>query len=314
LKHWTPAAKVLASRMKNVALWFSFAATVWCANDLMAAAFNIPTPATLSLKATQGGMRVTYRGATNFQYLVQTSSNLQNWSLLSSNVATNPAVSFLDSQTNRQARFYKAASLRTPLLYRGTNFGGELGGFVLLARTNNSTVFMGVNLTQSSAHNKRGEYTTALTVDSNNVICGTYILGAPGCLQITPSNTLSGKFTNGLQLTGTTSGTLRPNTGPYNGYAGIYSGTVQGHDGPAVLLLCPDGLLAFLRTDGNKDDGTVSVMGNNDTVDAYLNGASAVYFHVTGSFQRLNRTFSLIIHEQDGSISTVAMNMTESLF
>src|SRR5688572_27913287 len=149
--------------MKFIAQWLWFgAASLWCVNELSAATFNIPTPATLSLKATQGGMRVTYRGATNFQYLLQTSSNLQSWSLFSSNIATSPSLSFLDSQTNRPARFYKASTLPTPFVYQGTNSGSENGAFLLLVRTNNSTVFMGVNLTQTPLHNKRGEYTTAL--------------------------------------------------------------------------------------------------------------------------------------------------------
>lgn len=301
--------------MKFIAqsVWFG-TASLWCVNALTAATFNIPTPATLSLKATQGGMRVTYRGATNFQYLLQTSSNLQSWSLLSSNVATSTNVTFLDSQTNRPARFYKATSLPTPFVYKGTNFGSENGAFILLVRTNNSTVFMGVNFTQSPQHNKRGEYTTALTVESNNVTCGSYILGTTGCLSFTASNTISGRFTNGLQ-TGTVTGTQRANVGAYSGYAGIYSGTVSSpHDGPALLLLGADGSIAFFRTDGNNDDGAVSAMNpQGDIVDAYLNGASAIYFHMTGTFQRANRTFNLIIHENDGSISSLTMTLSEPI-
>src|SRR5258705_4969753 len=134
--------------MKRFAQWLWFgAASLWCVNALTAATFNIPTPATLSLKATQGGMRVTYRGATNFQYLLQTSSNLQSWSLLSSNVATSTNMTFLDSQTNRPARFYKATSLPTPFVYKGTNFGSENGASILLVRAKYETVVMGVTLT-----------------------------------------------------------------------------------------------------------------------------------------------------------------------
>ncbi len=282
------------------------------ATPLSAATFNVPTPATLSLKATQGGMRVTYRGATNFPYLLQTSSNLQSWSLLSSNIATSTNVTFLDAQTNRPARFYKATTLPTPFFYRGTNFGGENGAFLLLVRTNRSTVFMGVNLTMG---HKRGEYTTALAVDTNGLTCGPYILGTVGCLQLTSSNTIAGRLTNTVNLqTSTVTGTQRANVGNYSGYAGIYSGNVSGHDGPALLLLCPDGSLAFYRIDGNNEDGAVSTMNPQfDTVDTYLNGASAVYFHVTGTFQRANRTFNLIIHENDGSISNLSMTLVESI-
>jgi hypothetical protein len=297
--------------MKLIAQWLWFgAASLWCVNALTAATFNIPTPATLSLKATQGGMRVTYRGATNFQYLLQTSSNLQSWSLLSSNIATSTNVAFLDSQTNRPARFYKATSLPTPFLYQGTNFGSENGAFILLVRTNNSTVFMGVNLTLG---HKRGEYTTALTVDNSNMTCGTFILGAPGCLSLTSSN-ISGKFTNTQShIAGTVTGKQKANVGAYNGLAGIYGGTVsQPHDGPALLLLCPDGSMAFYRGDGNRIDGAVDVMTPQGNVDAYLSGS--VIMHVTGSFDTINRVFSLIIHETDGLISTLTMTMSEPLF
>ena len=300
--------------MKLIAQWLWFgAASLWCVNALSAATFNIPTPATLSLKATQGGMRVTYRGATNFPYLLQTSSNLQSWSLLSSNIATSTNVTFLDSQTNRPAHFYKATTWPAPFFYRGTNFGAENGAFVLMVRTNGATVFMGVNVTTT---HKRGEYTTALVVNTNGATCGTFILGTQGCLQLT-SSTITGRLTNTVNLlqTSTVTGTQRANAGNYSGYAGIYSGTVSGHDGPALLLLCPDGSLAFYRSDGNKDDGAVSAMNpQGDLVDAYLNGASAVYFHVTGTFQRATRSFNLIIHENDGTISSVTLNLSEAVF
>lgn len=301
--------------MKSIALWLWFGiATLWCVNDLSAAAFNIPTPSTLSLRATQGGMRVTYRGATNFPYVVHTSSNLQSWSVFTNNVALTTNLTFLDPVTNRPARFYKASSLPTPFFYRGTNFGTENGAFLLLVRTNNSTVFMGVNVTTG---HKRGEYTPALTVNSNGVTCGTYIVGTTGCLTLTPSNTVSGRFTNSVNLlqTGTVTGTQRANVGAYSGYAGIYAGTVSTpHDGPAFLLLAPDGSIAFFRIDGNNEDGAVSTMNpQGDLVDAYLNGASAVYFHITGSFQRGTRTFNLVIHENDGTISTVSMTLSEPL-
>jgi hypothetical protein len=295
--------------MKLIAQWLWFgAASLWCANALSAAAFNIPTPATLSLRATQGGMRITYRGATNFPYSVHTSSNLQSWSVFTNSVALTTNLIFFDPVTNRPARFYKASSFQSPFFYRGTNSGAENGAFILLVRTNNSTVFMGVNLTTG---HKRGEYTTALTVDTNGLTCGTYILGAPGCLSLTLSNTITGKFTNAsTSATGTVTGTQRANVGPYNGYAGIYSGNVSGHDGPALLLLCPDGSMAIYRTDGNRNDGAVSMMNpQGDIVDAYLNGS--VILHVTGTFQRATRTFNLIIHETDGTVSSLSMALSE---
>ena len=298
--------------MKSIALWLWFStATWWCVDDLRGATFNSPTPSTLSLKATQGGMRVTYRGATNFPYVIHTSSNLQSWSVFTNNVALTTNVTFLDPATNRPARFYKASSLATPFVYQATNFGSENGAFLLLVRTNNSTVFMGVNLTMGR---KRGEYTTALTVDSNGVACGTYIVGAPGCLQLTSSNTITGRFTNSAsQIAGTVTGRQRANVGAYSGFAGIYSGTVSSpHDGPALLLLAPDGAMSFYRMDGNKIDGAVDAMGQGDTVDAYLSGSAIM--HLMGSFNRGTGTFNLILHETDGYVSTLSMTMSEPLF
>ena len=53
-------------------------------NALPAATFNLPPPASLSIKPEASGARITYRGATNFQFLVEVSSDLLGWSLLAS--------------------------------------------------------------------------------------------------------------------------------------------------------------------------------------------------------------------------------------
>ena len=282
---------------------------------LSAATFNVPKPASLSATSTAGGMRLTYRGATNFQYQILVSSNLQSWTILSSNVAVSQALTNLDTQaTNKPMRFYKAASLRTPFFYQGTYSGtasGGSGGYILFARTNGSLTFLGVSPGNGF---KRGEYANSLVVGSNDLTCGTYVSGAPGCLQFA-SNTLTGKFTN-APFTGTLTGIQKANLGLFNGAAGRYTGPVtDGHTGSATLLLCPDGAFAFYRTDNDtgKNDGGVSSMNTDRTVDVYLSGSTAL--HLTGSFNTQTRTFSLLIHEEAGApLSLITMTLAEPLF
>jgi len=288
-----------------------FLAAAW----LRAATFNVPAPASLSLTSAPGGMRVVYKGATNFKYQVQVSSNLTAWSLLASNVATEPTTVIIDApSTNRPMRFYKANSLVTPFFYQGTFSGSESGSFILLARTNNTTVFMGVNTT--AAH-RRGEYATSVVVAGDNSACGTFIVGAPGCCQFTASSSITGSFTNGASAPGTLAGVQKPNLGIYSGYAGLYSGPVSlsAHTGTARILLCPDGSLAFFRNDTLlvRNDGGVGVLPVDGTVDVDLNGSIA-YPHVLGSFSRPNRRFNLTIHEADNTTSIATLNFTEPVF
>jgi hypothetical protein len=296
--------------MKSFGPWLVLG-TLSCV--LPAATFNVPAPASLSLTSAPGGMRIIYRGATNFLYSIHATSNLVNWATLSSGVATNRVMTFTDSQsTNRPARFYRAVSMPTPLMYQGTFSGSETGAFVLLARTNNTTVFMGVNLTP--AH-RRGEYIDSMVAQDDGSACGAFIAGAPGCLLLTLSNSISGKFTNSSQATGTVSGIQRANVGSYSGLGGIYSGTVSApHSGNAKILLSPDGSFAFYRQDSatGKNSGAVSFLPPNGIVDAYLDGS--VVLHVQGSYNRVNRRFSLTIHELDGLISTVTLNLSEPMF
>ena len=47
-------------------------------------------------------------------------------------------------------------------------------------------------------------------------------------------------------------------------------------------------------------------------LDAYLNGS--LILHVTGTFQRGTASFNLIIHENDGFISSLTMTRIEPLF
>jgi len=255
-------------------------------------------------------MKITYRGATNFQFLLQSCSNLPNWSLLASNVATNQTMTFIDSPlTNSPRRFYRAVSLPTPFLYQGTFSGIDLGSFILFARTNGAVTFAGLNTTSH-----RGEYAT-LTVASNSVGCGTFIAGVPGCLALN-SNAVSGSFTNTTShQTGTVTGLQKSNTGLFNGAAGLYAGTISDvHSGVAKILLCPDGSLAFYRTDSytGKNDGAITSMTSMNLVDSYLNGSTLV--HMTGSFDRPSRTFSLVIQEADEFVTTFSLALSESLF
>lgn len=297
--------------MKSLRLWLLLSAEASLCIAAVAATFDVPPPAFLSATSTSGGMKISYRGATNFQFLIQSSSNLINWSLLASNVATNQVITFVDAQaTNQPARFYKALSLTTPFFYQGTFSSVEQGAFILFARTNRTATFLGVNTLR-----RRGEYLNALMVGTDNVGCGNFILNEPGCLLLTSSNTLSGAFTNAQHQTGTITGVQKANTGIFNGAAGFYTGTVSSpHSGNAQLLLCPDGSFALYRTDSytGKNDGTVSSMNSSGIVDAYFNGSTLV--HVLGSFDRSSRTFGLTIHEADELPSLLMMTLSQPLF
>ena len=283
-----------------------------------AAMFNISSPASLSISQAPGGVRLTQRGPTNFQYLIQATTNWQNWSLVASNVTTSPTLNVIDPTTNRTMRFYRTATLPTPFFYGGSVFnsaGQAKGAFILMARTNNTAAFMGLGFNTVTGA-KRGDYADGLMVGSNNAACGTYILGAPGCLQLNTSNTVTGRFTNSSsQQTGSVSGGQKANVGIFAGAAGLYTGAVtDGHTGTARMLLCPDGSFAFYRTDSytGKKDGNVSSMTSAGVVDVYLSGSTVL--HLTGSFSHPDRLFTLIIHEEDGLISFVNLTLTEPFF
>jgi len=288
--------------------WLSLAGT------MSSASYNVPAPASLSVTSSVGGASITYRGATNFQFLIQVSSNWVTWSMLSSNLTTNQVMTIVDAKaTNQPARFYKAVSLVTPFLYQGTFSGSEQGKFLLFARTNNQATFIGIN---TLATHPRGEFANALDVAEDGNSCGTYLAGAPGCLLLTASNTISGKFTNATShVAGTLTGTQKANSGIFNGAAGLYSGTVPApHSGSAKLLLCPDGTAAFYRTDSpnGRNDGQVWLMPSSGIVDVYL--SSSTKMHLLGQFTRATRTFSLIIHELDDVPSQVNLTLSVPLF
>ncbi len=299
--------------MTIIKTWLFIGAGLTLATGLSAATFNVPPPASLSLTSAPGGMRVVYQGATNFKYQVQVSSNLNTWSQLASNVAVNRATAIVDVQsTNRPMRFYKASSQVTPFFYKGTFSGAESGSFILLARTNNTTVFLGNN-----PGRLRGEYSTNLVVGGDDSAGGTFLVNAPGCLQFTASNTITGRFTNSASATGTLAGGQRANVGSFSGYAGIYTGTVSApHTGPARILLCPDGSFAFYRTDpnfGTKDGGLGTLPpAGPATLDVYLSGSGIM--HVAGSLNKVTKVFNLTVHELDNLISIATLTFTEPVF
>jgi hypothetical protein len=151
--------------MRNAATWarLSLAALVLGMPDtLPAATYNVPNPASLSLTSMVGGARMTYRGATNFRFLVQSSTDWTSWSLVASNVATNRTMAVRDNSAGSfPERYYRAVTLKTSLFYQGTFSGGEAGNFVLFARTNNQVTFLGVNTTRARAeflHSADGQH------------------------------------------------------------------------------------------------------------------------------------------------------------
>jgi hypothetical protein len=293
---------------------FLCAATCLAAvNVLHGATFNVPPPAALSIALGASGAKITYRGATNFQFLLEVSSDLTGWSLLASNVATNAVMTFLDAPAmDQRARYYQAVSLKTPFLYQGTFSGGQRGGFLLLARTNNRATFFAVNTTSATW---RGEYTNGLALAEDGAACGSYLASAPGCLSLTPTNTILGRFTNSAQVVGTLTGVQKANSGVFSGAAGLYSGPILGsYPGSAKVLLCPDGTLAFYRSGSSSPplEGQVSSMKIDGIVDFYLQ--TGLYPHITGQFAAAARTFSLTIHEKGGLVSTVNLTLNEPLF
>jgi hypothetical protein len=300
--------------MRNAATWarLSLAALVLGMPDtLPAATYNVPNPASLSLTSMVGGARLTYRGATNFRFLVQSSTDWTSWSLVASNVATNRTMAVRDNSAGSfPERYYRAVTLKTSLFYQGTFSGGEAGNFVLFARTNNQVTFLGVNTTRA-----RAEFLTPLTVNTNGTGCGTYIAGAPGCVSLTATSTVSGRFTNAASQAGTLTGGQKANYGIFSQYAGYYTGTFSGFcPGTARALFCPDGTLAIYFVDSNtqRTDGQVAVILANNLLDFYLVSGAG---HVLGTFAPSTRTFSGTIHENPGcSPLTFSLTRSEPLF
>jgi len=70
---------------------------------------GITTPLTLSLTLTNSAPLLQLTGASNYNYLVQTSTNLVDWTPTALLVNTNGTAQFMDfAVTNSSARFYRA--------------------------------------------------------------------------------------------------------------------------------------------------------------------------------------------------------------
>jgi hypothetical protein len=70
---------------------------------------GVTQPMTLGMSVTNGAPLLQLTAATNFTYLVQTSTNLVDWTPTALLLNTDGMVQFLDSAvTNSGARFYRA--------------------------------------------------------------------------------------------------------------------------------------------------------------------------------------------------------------
>src|SRR5439155_17078273 len=141
------------------------AAVLSLARVALSADFNLPSAPSLSLVRGSNTTTVTYRGQTNFQFILYASSNSTSWSGLVTNLCTSPQMTF--SETNRPVRFYKAASLKTPLIYQCSFSGADSGSFMLFARTNDTLALVGYST--SGTH---GEFADPLPIGTNNLYAG----------------------------------------------------------------------------------------------------------------------------------------------
>lgn len=237
----------------------SAAAMLLLAMAAFAADFNLPSAPSVSLTRGSNTSTVTYRGQTNFQFILYASSNSTSWTGLVTNLCTSAQMTF--SETNRPIRFYKASSLKTPLIYQCSFSGADSGSFMLFARTNDTAALVGYRSSGTS-----GEFSDPLPIGANNRYAGNLLVGRTGILILT-SNNVSGSVSNGASRTGTIGGALKPNVGPFQASAGLYSGgysdacvgTLKGilaADGTFILFVSDtlggtDGGIAILSSTGS---------------------------------------------------------------
>src|SRR5690242_7421721 len=112
----TTTANRLFRRLLLPAVARACATVLLLASVAFAADLNLPSPPSISLAHGSNTTTVTYRGQTNFQFILYASSNSTAWAGLLTNFCTNPQMTF--SESNRPIRFYKASSLKTPLIYQ----------------------------------------------------------------------------------------------------------------------------------------------------------------------------------------------------
>jgi hypothetical protein len=236
--------------------------------------FNLPLAPSLSLTPGSNFTSITYRGQTNFQFTLYGSSNATTWSALTTNLCVSPQMTFLE--TNRPARFYKATSLKTPLIYQCNFAGTDNGAFALFARTNDTVSLIGYN---NSLH---GEFSDALPVGINNQFFGNLLAGRTGVLTFTPSR-VSGSVTNGATRTATINGILKSDVGPYQNVAGHYTGNLVAASCAAslhVIVIADGTIFLFVAFGATTDGGVAAITSNSFSVatprGAHYNGTISV--------------------------------------
>jgi hypothetical protein len=301
---------------RNITIWLAAVVLILAAGGaglVSAASFNEPgIPARLSLiRSNNGVVRLTYQGQTNFQYLLQASTNLSTWSNLSTNVMTNGLMTFVDNAaTNNSLRFYSATTLKTPMFYYGTNSGPEAGKFLLMIRTNNVGTLFAFNTARN-----RGERMTNMQFDSTGRYCGPLFANASGCLQVTTTN-LIGTYTNTANGTGSMSATNRNNFGAFRNVAGLYTANFTGAGvcpGTIQAMVSADGSMFFfvISTSGTYTDASVAqaMAGNGSFGDASPPPNS---IHITGTLSAITATISgSYIHACSDHAGAGAVSMTK---
>jgi hypothetical protein len=279
------------------------------AGGVLGADFNVPFQPRLSLTRGINNSTVTYRGQTNFQYIIYVSSNATTWSSLLTNVCTSSVMNHSD--TNRPIRFYKAAALKTPLLYQCTFSGIENGQFIIFVRTNDTAMLVGF------ISGVQGAFENSLLIGADNRVCGTIFANRTGCLLFS-SNSVSGSLSNGATRTATVSGLLKSNSGPFQTAAGVYSGTYSlSCDGTIKGILAPDGTLFFYTVNSFSaatDGGIVGVNGDGSFSLATTGGSYST--HYTGALRMPQRLMEGgYQHGCDGnSIGVFSTSILERLF
>jgi len=246
--------------------------------------FNLPIQPSLSLTHGVSNTTITYRGQTNYQYILYGSTNSTTWVVVVSNLCTNPQMN--SSDPNRPNRFYKATSWKMPQIYECTLSWADMGSFLLFARTNDTVALLGT--TSMSP----GEYANSLPIGINNRYAGALLTGRTGLLSFT-SNTVSGSLSNGTSRTGAIAGALKANSGIFQGSAGIYTGSLSGACGGTIrLALCADGTLyLYISDNGAAPDGGSTVLTSPSFT--VLTPRGTHYFGtLNNSTRTINGTFS----------------------
>jgi len=251
------------------------------------ATFNVPNPASLSLERSTGSIRIYYEGQVNFQYMLLASSNAFSWSPVLTNMATAARMTYIDTQaSNRQARFYKASSLKTGFIYQGAFAGADTGGFMLFARTNNVGTFLGYN-TRAGALG--GERATGISIAPDGNFCARLIGEGNACGTFSGA-TVSGNFTNSANGRGTFSGNQKSNGGAFRFSAGFYRGTYSGScAGNLEAIIAADGTMILYQASSSSDNdaGMVTIAGNGSFTVATPKGQ-----HFTGTLNSVNLIMS----------------------